>query len=107
VTTDADGRDGLDYLDGNAAAGPLSEIFAVDVVSSRGCCAACGRTAALATARMYPNAHGLLLRCPGCTEILLRLVDTGDGVRLDLHGMSFVELERERTGSQQNPHPPA
>ena len=97
----------LDYLDGNAAAGPLSEFFAVDVVSARGRCASCGRTAALATARLYPSSHGLLLRCPGCTEILLRLVDTGDRVCLDLHGLSFVELTRNERGSQQILHPPA
>ncbi|PXA68897.1 hypothetical protein CTB96_16050 [Cryobacterium arcticum] len=83
-----------DYLDGNAAAGPLSEFFTVDVTDATGRCAHCGRTAALATARLYPNSHGLLLRCPGCTEILLRLVDTGDSVCLDLHGMSFVQLRR-------------
>ncbi|TFC04534.1 hypothetical protein E3O42_04985 [Cryobacterium adonitolivorans] len=86
--------DDLDYLDGNAAAGPLSEFFAIDVVSARGRCAHCGRTDALATARVYPNSHGLLLRCPGCTEILLRLVDAGDRVCLDLQGLSFVELRR-------------
>jgi hypothetical protein len=107
MTADADGLDSVDYLDGNAAAGPLSEFFTVDVVTARGRCASCGRISALATARMYPNSHGLLLRCPGCTEILLRLVDTGDSVRLDLHGMSFLELHRDEGGSQQNPHPPA
>ena len=104
MTGDAEG---LGYLDGNAAAGPLSEFFAVDVVSALGRCAHCGRTAALATARLYPNSHGLLLRCPGCTEILLRLVDTGDSVCLDLHGMSFVELHRTEGGSQQKPYLPA
>ena len=64
-------------------------------LSARGRCAHCGRTDALATARLYPNSHGLLLRCPGCTEILLRLVDTGDTVCLDLQGLSFVELRRD------------
>ncbi|MGY4857571.1 DUF6510 family protein [Cryobacterium sp. AP23] len=99
--------DDLDYLDGNAAAGPLSEFFAIDVVSARGRCAHCGRTAALATARLYPSSHGLLLRCPGCTEILLRMVDTGENVCLDLHGLSFVELHRDERASQQNPPSPA
>jgi hypothetical protein len=83
-----------DYLDGNAAAGPLSEFFVADVTTAVGRCANCGLTAALATTRLYPNSHGLLLRCPGCTEILLRLVDTGESVRLDLRGMSFVEFWR-------------
>ena len=56
-----------DYLDGNAAAGPLSEFFDIDVTSARGRCAHCGRTDALATARLYttfavrPN----IVRAPG------------------------------------------
>jgi hypothetical protein len=96
----------FDYLDGNAAAGPLSEFFSVDIVSALGRCASCGRTEALATARLYPMPTGLLLRCPGCTEILLRLVDSGENVRLDLRGLSFVELTGDGSGSQQNPPPP-
>lgn len=95
MTADPNDLDSLDYLDGNAAAGPLSEFFTIDVVSAIGRCASCGHTDALATARLYPNSHGLLLRCPGCTEILMRLVDTGDSVRLDLHGLSFVEVRRD------------
>lgn len=98
--------DRYDYLDGNAAAGPLSEIFAADVLSARGRCAACGRTDAMATARLQPHSHGLLLRCPGCAAILLRLVDTGHSVCLDLHGLSFLELRRQPNGSQQNPPQP-
>jgi Family of unknown function (DUF6510) len=31
-----------DYLDGNAAAGELSNIFAMDVTSAEGQCAHCG-----------------------------------------------------------------
>jgi hypothetical protein len=96
----------FDYLDGNAAAGPLSEFFTVDIVCALGRCASCGRTAALATARLYPTTSGLLLRCPECTEILLRLVDDDETVRLDLHGLSFVELARDADGSQPNPPPP-
>jgi hypothetical protein len=100
-------EDNLDYLDGNAAAGPLSELFAVDIVSALGRCASCGRTAALATTRLYPVASGFVLRCPECTEILLRLLDSGENVRLDLPGLSFVEFVRPERGSQLNPPWPA
>jgi hypothetical protein len=103
----SDDSETLDYLDGNAAAGPLSEFFTGDIVCALGRCASCGRTAALATARLYPMASGMLLRCPGCTEILLRLVDAGQTVRLDLHGLSFVELARDTNGSQLKSPPPA
>jgi hypothetical protein len=81
-----------DYLDGNAAAGALSEFFAIDVTCAVGRCANCGRTDAMATARLYPHSHGLLLGCPGCGGILLRLVDAGGTARLDLRGVSFLEL---------------
>jgi hypothetical protein len=33
-----------DYLDGNAAGGELSKIFAVDVTAAEGQCANCGAT---------------------------------------------------------------
>jgi Family of unknown function (DUF6510) len=33
-----------DYLDGNAAAGELSKIFAMDVTAAEGQCAHCGAT---------------------------------------------------------------
>lgn len=82
------------YVDGNAAAGPLSEVFVGDVTSAVGRCAHCGRTAAMATARCYPHSHGLLLCCPGCSGILLRLVETDGQLRLDLHGVSFLTLTR-------------
>ena len=82
------------YLDGNAAAGPLSEVFVADVTSAVGRCAHCGRTAAMATARCYPSSHGLLLSCPGCSGVLLRLVETDGQLRLDLRGVSFLTLAR-------------
>lgn len=96
MSADADGGPELDYLDGNTAAGPLSEFFTFDVTTATARCGHCGRTGALATARLYPSSHGLLLRCPGCTEILLRLVDTGGSVYLDLHGMSVLQVARVR-----------
>ncbi|WP_120339796.1 DUF6510 family protein [Cryobacterium soli] len=82
------------HLDGNAAAGALSEVFVGDITTAVGRCAHCGRTGAMAMARCYPGSHGLLLRCPGCTEILLRLVESDGQVRLDLRGVSFLTLER-------------
>jgi hypothetical protein len=41
------------YQDGNALAGPLREIFAVDVTVARAQCAGCGRAGAVAELRVY------------------------------------------------------
>ncbi|MDJ0323241.1 DUF6510 family protein [Cryobacterium sp. PH31-AA6] len=81
-----------DYLDGNAAAGPLSELFALDVTVARGQCEHCGAVAVLAGARWYPNSHGVILSCSICDGVLLRLVER-DGRRwLDLRGLGFLEF---------------
>jgi len=42
-----------DYLDGNAAAGELSNIFAMDVTAAEGQCAHCGATKRFAEAHLY------------------------------------------------------
>ena len=39
-----------DYLDGNAAAGELSKVFAVDITTAEGRCGECGTTKCLAEA---------------------------------------------------------
>jgi hypothetical protein len=75
-----------DYEDGNVLAGPLSEVFAVDVTAAIVRCAHCGATGPVATLRVYSRAPGRVARCPGCEEVVLRLVRTPDTAWLDLRG---------------------
>ena len=82
----------MDWVDGNELAGVLGEIFAVDVTSARGACAGCGRMDTVAGARVYPHAPGLVARCPGCENVLLRVVRGGGRAWLDMRGMSFLEI---------------
>lgn len=79
-------------IDGNALAGPLGEIFAVDVTAAIGQCANCRNTGPLAETRVYPNAPGLVARCPGCDEVVLRLVRGTESAWLDLHGMRTLKI---------------
>ena len=83
---------GLDYLDGNAAAGILSEIFAVDVTSASGRCAHCGDEAVVAHARVYPDDHGMILRCSACGDVLATLVEQPGRVSADLEGLAWLRL---------------
>jgi hypothetical protein len=79
-------------LDGNALAGPLREVFAVELTAARGTCAGCGRTGPLAEARLYADAPGLVVRCRGCEAVLLRLV-TGPGRSwIELRGLAVLEV---------------
>ena len=82
-----------DYLDGNAAAGELSRIFAVDVTSAEGRCAHCGATKRFAEAHLYMQAPGIVARCPVCEHVLLRFVNLRQRAFLDVGGMAYLRLD--------------
>jgi Family of unknown function (DUF6510) len=85
-----------DYLDGNAAAGELSNVFAVDVTAAEGQCARCGATKHFAEAHLYTQAPGFVARCAVCQHVLLRLVTVGQRVFLDARGMTYLMLDTSR-----------
>ena len=80
------------YLDGNAAAGALSELFAVDLTAAIAQCDGCGRTGVFAEARVYVDAPGTVARCPGCDAVLLRVVATPNDTFLDLRGLTYLRI---------------
>jgi Family of unknown function (DUF6510) len=82
-----------DYLDGNAAAGELSNIFTMDVTAARGQCAHCGAIKRFAEAHLYMQGPGLVARCSVCQHVLLRLVNARERVFLDLRGMTCLTFE--------------
>lgn len=79
-------------LDGNALAGPLREVFAVDMTAAQGRCEGCGRVGPVATLVLYRQAPGLVARCPGCGAVALRLVRGPDRAWLDLRGVTCLEI---------------
>ncbi|WP_329101644.1 DUF6510 family protein [Micromonospora sp. NBC_01699] len=80
------------YIDGNMLAGPLREIFAVDLSAASEQCATCGSTRPFAALRVYSHAPGLVARCPDCEEVVLRLVRTPTSGWLDLRGAVFLRV---------------
>ena len=80
------------YLDGNAAAGVLREVFAVDLTAAIGKCTGCGHTAVFAEAHVYMDAPGMVARCPGCDNVLLRVVTTPNDTYLDLRGLAYLRI---------------
>jgi hypothetical protein len=84
---------GDDYLDGNALAGPLSELFSIDMTSARGKCDSCGAVWEMAQARLYVKAPAMVLRCPSCEGVLLRFNESGGRIVLDLRGFSYLTID--------------
>ena len=80
------------YVDGNVLAGPLGEVFAVDLTAAIGRCAGCGLVGPVASLRVYAQAPGLVARCPGCDGVVLRLVRGPRGAWLDLRGAVCLEI---------------
>jgi Family of unknown function (DUF6510) len=93
--TDIDGRPDLvaaRRLDGNEAAGPLGDLFAVDLSAARSHCASCGSTSMLGAHHLYADAPALVLRCPSCTEVVLRFAAQQGRLLLDLRGSQLLTV---------------
>ena len=83
----------MNYLDGNAAAGELSRVFAVDITSAEGQCANCGAKRRFAEAHLYSHCPGLVARCALCGHVLLRFANVRGRVFLDLRGMTYLRVD--------------
>jgi hypothetical protein len=77
-------------LDGNAAAGQLSELFARDVTTALATCAGCHTTAPLGALADYGQNMGVVLRCGRCDTVMLRLVRTPRALHVDATGITMM-----------------
>ncbi|MDX6660164.1 MAG: hypothetical protein QOJ55_986, partial [Solirubrobacteraceae bacterium] len=74
-------------LDGNAIAGLLQEVFAVEMTVAVGTCAHCGATNAIGAVWVYARAPGTVLRCPDCTGIQMTIVRARERLFVDVAGV--------------------
>jgi hypothetical protein len=81
-----------DVLDGNAVAGALAAAFGSDMTAVPGACAHCGNVAVVAELRAYVRAPGIVLRCPICTEVVVRAAHTRGGTNVDLRGAAWLRF---------------
>jgi len=79
-------------LDGNAAAGLLQQIFAIDITMARITCGGCELIQPLAALRLYGLPMGNILRCPRCQSTLIRAVARDKECWLDLRGAAALQL---------------
>ena len=82
----------MEFEDGNSLAGPLAELFTVDMTTAVGRCVSCGLVGEVATLRVYRHAPGLVARCPGCDQVVLRLVRSTSSAWLDLRGTVSLQI---------------
>lgn len=82
--------------DGNVLGGLLGEYLGVDLTASLLVCASCEQPQAMAQVVVYEAGPGLVARCRGCSEILLRAAVIREELVLDLRGAASVRLTAPR-----------
>jgi uncharacterized protein DUF6510 len=73
------------HTDGNGVAGLLGEILAVEPTALQRRCQSCGAENALAAHRAYHGA-GVVLRCPACADVALRVGVRDDALVFEWRG---------------------
>jgi hypothetical protein len=80
------------FLDGNAAASLLQDIFVGDITIAQAQCVACGLASSVGSLRLYAASMGAVLRCTHCDGILIRAVHTRHGRWLEMTGARHVRF---------------
>jgi hypothetical protein len=78
-------------LDGNAVAGLLQEVFAVEMTTALATCCRCGATDALGATHVFRGA-GVVMRCPRCDNVLVTIVRDGARVWIGLSGVRTLQV---------------
>ncbi|MEW5990607.1 MAG: DUF6510 family protein [Chloroflexota bacterium] len=94
LDVDLDGdRDGAP-LDGNVAAGALAAALGADMTEVPARCAHCATVTVMAELRAWVGGPGIVLRCPACTGVVIRIVETATATFVDARGAAMLRIER-------------
>lgn len=89
LPADRDGHsDSGIVLDGNAAAGEFTDIFASDPTTVTVRCGSCRSAQAFGELQAHLGGPGTVLRCRACVAMVARVARTPRGTWLDLSGSS-------------------
>ena len=78
-------------VDGNAVAGLLQEVFAVEMTTAAGTCNTCGATDAVGALHVFQGA-GIVMRCPHCDNVLLTIVMDDTRVSISFAGIRTLQV---------------
>jgi hypothetical protein len=78
-------------VDGNAVAGLLQEVFAVEMTTSMATCDACGAADPVGALHVFRGA-GIVMRCPHCDNVLVTIVKAGTRVWVGFRGVRTMQV---------------
>jgi predicted RNA-binding Zn-ribbon protein involved in translation (DUF1610 family) len=79
------------WVDGNALAGLLQEVFGADMTLAMRRCQSCGTRSMLGAHLAYRGA-GAVLRCPACGDMALRIATLNDRHVVHMAGELTLEV---------------
>lgn len=79
-------------LDGNVAAGALAAALGADMTEVPARCAHCATVTVMAELRAWVGGPGIVLRCPACWGVVVRLAETDRGTHVDVRGASYLRM---------------
>jgi hypothetical protein len=79
----------MEPLDGNAIAGPLYEVYGIEMTTETGVCKSCGTPQLLAEVRVYARAPGAVARCKHCGSVVFVVVDAGGRTQIRMDGLEL------------------
>ena len=80
-------------LDGNAVAGLLTEVFAVEMTTATMTCGNCGMSGAVGAMHVFRGA-GIVMRCPDCDNVVAKIAGNGTRMWMSFPGMQTLEITR-------------
>jgi hypothetical protein len=81
-------------VDGNAVAGELAQIFGRDLTMAVTRCGGCGADSRVGALMAFVRGPGVVLRCPVCGAITVRIVETPTEYYLDARGVIYMRIDR-------------
>ena len=81
-------------VDGSGVGGLLASVFGAEMTATPGECAHCHTVSMVATMRVYMRGPGIVLRCPACAEVVLRIVETPTQTIVDVSGVRTLRFAK-------------
>jgi hypothetical protein len=78
-------------LDGNSIAGLLESMFGRDLTVALGVCGTCGAERHVGALHVY-RAAGIVVRCPDCDSVLMRVVEAPQRIWIDMQGVATMQI---------------
>lgn len=79
------------HVDGNAIGGLLLEMFGREMTDAQGCCACCGAVNEVGALIVYQSGPGDVVRCPGCTTVLIVAARQAAGPRIYFSALRWLQ----------------